>query len=337
MKAHYQLVINLALVALLLVYAIPMLYAVPTADDYCSGVYQHLGFVEFILYYAKLYTGRLGAVALMYFTPLAGSPVSYSFGLLACWAFLIFSIFLFSYKLFSKPEISTTFALLFSCCYMACLINPSETLYWFTGVATYTVAVSFVFCLLGFMQFKTNVLIALMCMVLGFIIPLFSELFIIPLLFLLCYINIKKAVFSLHLRVNARYALVGLVTGTALFACMPGNWVRLDQYHNNLNLFSAAGTALFYSIIFIFRISFHPVMIISLFLIAIYIDEIKQHTKLREIKGQLPYNGAMFLIFMACFIPAFFTGILGQHRTIDAVIPFVIFLFWYWVFLLSWD
>lgn len=314
---------------MLLIYVLPMFYAVPTADDYCSGIYQHLGIKNFIAHYANLYTGRLGAVALMYFTPLWSLPGSYCIGLLACWLFLIGSIFFFFNALFSNAGICKTLSLVFSICYMSCLINASESIYWYTGVVTYTVAVSLVFYLLGVMQFQKNGVANVVSFLLGFMVPMFSELYIIPLFFLIVYINFSNFLFPAMLRYHSRFALVGLILATVLFAIMPGNWVRVQQYHNNLDFFSATGTGFYYMPIFIFKICINPVFLVCLFLILVFKSEIEHYSRLRKINATIPIYAALLLLFLAGFIPAFFTGILGQHRTIDAMIPFIILLLGY--------
>jgi len=236
-------------------------------------------------------------------------------------------------------------ALALSVLYFGIMPDLAEGLYWLTGAITYQLGNMLTIIYIGivalFLQKKfifNKPFHSLLCFLMLFISIGFNEVNTLIL------ISIHVLVlFLLRKELNIRPTLLLLSAFAILFSLImilaPGNAARGDFFTNNYNiLYSLKMTALQMIRFFLKWASFPPLLLASVLFIPIgqmLFEQSPIFRKMAEIKIWQCFTLLCLMIFL-CVFPAYWgTGILGQHRTLNAACFFFILIWFLFIFILS--
>lgn len=331
LKGHYKYILLMA--ALLAPYIALCFFAHPMADDYS---YAHealtLGYWPSQLHEFLHWNGRYTSNLLVLGSPLIWH--SFAGYRLAALALILLTLLSAYFLISSIWDNSLSFsqkllgALVFSTLLLGMLPSLAEGIYWFTGAVSYQfgsiAATIYAGLMFRYMQRRylgnKNLHIAL-CILTLFITIGFNE--VLMLMMLATHILVWL---SLNKQDKLRSYLFRLMLCAVLFSFImilaPGNSTRSMYFSNNHRLFYSLGmTALQMIRFFITWVSFAPLILASLLFIGIRDTLYERSPMLRAIKGIKLWQAfsLLWLIIFLCVFPAYWnTGILGQHRTLNA-------------------
>ena len=265
--------------------------------------------------------GGYSGVALQYFNPLNFNYpylvvpiISILLGIF-CVNYLINAIF--------KLEHSIVFASSFIVLCTMMSTEIYEMLYWFVGAASYTWGTWISMLLFGLALKSINTKKTIFIITSALALLLFSALnsisvAVLPMLFFVIYLGSKKN--QLYLYFSFLSVIIFLIV---MFA--PGNFNRATNFSNNFNVLHSLGMSALQTIRFAFVWAMNPAFIFSLF--ATYYLSNKNIIQIKFIiSSKLLITVLLLLMFYAAFMPYMGTGILGQHRTYNATLPWFVLI-----------
>lgn len=322
MKINYKITLVLS-VACLILFISPCIYLLPAADDYCGMIElkERGGFWGNIVQSYFNWGGGYSGAALQYFSPL---NFNYSY-LLVPIVSVVIGVLCVNYLLNAifKIEYSLIYAICFNVLCIALSTEIYEMLYWFIGVASYTWGTWISMFLLGLAINSITSQKTIFIFISSISILLFSALNSIsvaalPLFLFVSYFSSENKKPYLYFGM-----LSVIVFCLAMFA--PGNFSRATNFSNNFKVLHSTGMSLLQTIRFIFLWTSKPVFILSFF--ATYYLGNKKIIQLKHsYNNKLLIGAILLLMFYAAFMPYMGTGILGQHRTYNATLPWFILI-----------
>lgn len=327
MPGWKQLIVIAVCLLLFAPYLFTCFYAVPFADDFCFGwtASQPVTFLQKFLNQYLFWNGRYSADVLANLHPmLSGKLVVVQLSFVAGIFMMPALLALLIQRITSHAGISITSALFISLyCYNQ-MPNVSEGLYWYIGISNYLIG-NLLLLLHFIIAFRKGVFSKITAGLLLFIAIGFNEIaaLIIP-SFYLGALFIASREFKNYRREISLYFLIAVVSSALVFFS-PGNFTRSKEFSDSFQL----GHSLLYSGLQTLRFVASwmlsvPFIALSL-VVYVYAIDLKKNITDR-IPFPLPLLFALFIVFAAAFLPYMATGILGQHRTLNYVLPFFVLL-----------
>ena len=334
-----RILLSLFLLVALLPYLYTCFYALPFADDFCFGwtASEKISFAQKFLKQYLHWNGRYSSDVLVNFHPLIwGSLLKYR--LVSLFAILAFPCVLFvfirswCYDNFI-PAVAVLFISVFYLCYQP---NITEGVYWYIGIVNYHLgSLCFILQLIVLSHLlkcgggsKIYIVISLLLLVasVGFnevAAALIPAYYFAALIYFKIY-RVPTDEGARHYRVLSTHFVIALIA-SLFVVCSPGNFTRENVFPDRFNLihsilFAALQTARF---IGLWSLSI-PFLVLSVIVVT-KADGVKAGL-IKRIEYRFLFALLLFTIFMAAFLPYLATGILGQHRTMNYVMPFFIIL-----------
>jgi hypothetical protein len=325
------------LLAALLPYFIICFYALPFADDFCFGwtSSQDIPLVQKFLNQYLKWNGRYTSDVLVSLHPLVtGKLITYQLSLFAALLAMPAILYVFIQQLIEEKRTSVIASLFITLLYVSYLPNLTEGVYWYIGVVNYHLGTQVLFIQLSLLIYllrieKKQVLLETFSCILVIISVGFNEVgaFLIPIgyLFLLLFYSKSKD----SKRILTTHFIVTL-TAYAFVFFSPGNQIRAIEFPERYRFFHSMLYATLQSVRFIGIWTLnYPFLALSLITLA----HAERFSFAKKISYQVPLTFLLLSTFIASFLPYFATGTLGQHRTLNYVLPF--FLVLWVIFLLS--
>ncbi|MFN8309399.1 MAG: DUF6056 family protein [Chitinophagales bacterium] len=315
-KQQFQILIAVAC-GCLLPYFLLCLCAFPLADDYCFAweMQRHPSFTNAFQSIYRGWTGRYTAVLLVLFNPfqllgLAAYQLTAAFGIIAG----VVINFLLVRFLVKRKTTAIILALALQLAYQFQMPVLSEGLYWFNGYAVYywsNLLFGFWLWLLLQYHFKSSKLAVMVAILLLPVLVGFNELILVVVTaFLTGWFLIEK-----EKRPVIAVMLLLALLGGAFLVLAPGNAVRAAQSTAPHQLLHALVFSQFQ--VFRFAASWCSLPIALLCLLTMVFAGPNQFQKLKQIKIPVILIAIYGIIFFSVFLPLFFSGMLGQHRTLN--------------------
>jgi len=314
--------------ALLLPYIALCFFAHPVADDF-DPVNQRMGLVNWVTFNYYGVTGRYTSMALLYLLA-TRSLVLYrfiAFGIIVLIPVSFYFLFTsLSGKAFSFLE-KALHSFLFAALLLGMLSSLPQGIYWMTGSVSYVLGcimtVIYIGILVRYMQreyfINRGFHLVLSALVLGITIG-FSEV-----LMTLIFIGHGLVWLSLNKEKKFKSFWLGMGLVALLFSLViyiaPGNAVRSSTCPDTHLFWHSLGmTALQMVRFFSTWVFYAPLMIASLLFIG-FGDRLYEHSalfrKLAAIKWWQVFLLLWIILFVCVFPTYWYTGILGQHRTLN--------------------
>ena len=282
--------------------------------------------------------GRYSANIFMFASPIAfNSFFAYKLYPIVLLIFLISSNFYLvsSLGFFSGLKSKMIAALVFSLLYIHCLPIISEGLYWQTGSSIYFLGIIFTTFFLSLtvksLQKNSHRFYSILSFFVLFLITGFNEVLTLSITLFLGLASMCFFVYDLPRKKYIFFLFLFALLFASIMVFAPGNYFRQSMYDNANNI----GTTTGMSILQVGRFGFLwiisvPLICSSLFFLwAINNQKDNNHW----LKNNLYINKWLSLSLLPtsillCVVPPYwFTGILGQHRTLNVA---------YFFFLLTW-
>jgi hypothetical protein len=311
-------------------YLIAAFYSFPFADDYCFGwtAKAPTTLFEKVKDQYLYWNGRYTADLLVNLHPLKYDSIIL-YKLVNFFSILAFagSAYLFFSALLSKTNrgISVLVALMFTFSYLVLLPNLTEGTYWYIGLCNYqwgntllmlqATALIYALRIEGWMKWLSfSVSIILLAISAGF-----NEVgaVVIVLLYFIAALSYRRNILLwLHLAVALGCA--------AILFLAPGNSVRFNAVTHNHNFTTIGVMPLLQTLRFTGTWILSVPVILGTIVTAAYSQKIAQH--LPKVKW---FPVALLLLavcWLAFILPYIGTGILGQYRTANYILPFFLLL-----------
>jgi hypothetical protein len=330
------LVIVLLLLAALLPYFIICFYALPFADDFCFGwtSSQDIPFVQKFLNQYLKWNGRYTSDVLVNLHPLtSGKLIKYQLSLFAALLAMPVSLYVFIQQLIEEKRTAITASLFITLFYVSYLPNLTEGIYWYIGVVNYHLGILVLFIQLSLLIYlvrigKRQVLLEIFSCILVIVSIGFNEVgaFLIPIVYSFLFFSYYRSEGSKLIMAHFIVAF----SASAFVFFSPGNQIRAIEFPERYRFFHSVFYATLQSARFIGIWTLnYPFLALSLIIVA----HAERFPFSKKIAYQVPVILLLLTIFIASFLPYFATGILGQHRTLNYVLPY--FLILWPIFLLS--
>lgn len=338
-KTNSTVVIISLLILVFLPYCYLSFFSQPIGEDF-GYAFQFQGEENFLDILHRSYftmNGRYVANIFMYASPLAYKSIpAYKMAsiLLVLLLFIANLFFIKSINISSNRKYKFIYAGILSLLYLHNLPIISEGLYWYTAASIYFLGIIFTLFCLGFffrvIQSKSNSKWKIFLAFLLFFLAIgFNEVLTLSLVFILLimtFIFYKK---DLPNKKLVLFYFLSALVFASLMVFAPGNSYRELMYPNSHNL----GNSLLMSLLQTGR--FGLIWVFSIPFLAASVLYSKVHMKqtshwfinsfyLNKWFSLIILAG---LIFICVFPPYWFTGILGQHRTLNVA---------YFFFLIMW-
>jgi len=334
--------ILLLLVAALLPYFIVCFYSLPFADDFCNGwtASENIGPVQKFLDQYLNWDGRFAADALMNLHPiLTGNIMVCQIWLLFPLLATVIIIFILLKKIVRDGIMTSIVTLLIVLFYLCYQPNITEGNYWFIGVYNYFISNLLLILQVGILYSSFSAkstlvrsllqLLSIICLIASigfnevgaFLIPVYY--FIALITHPLSYIKNRKII-AIHFG-------VAFIAAAFVFLS-PGNAGREHEFPERFQLMHSLWYASMQTVRFIGTWFLSVPFITLSLLVLMYADKI-QNPFIRRTDYRLTLAILLFTVYSGAFLPYFATGILGQHRTINYV--FFYFIFLWLAFLIS--
>ncbi len=333
-KANKNLFFVFLIIALL-PYCYLSFFAQPMIDDFAfAAQYVKNDYVQLLKNTYQNLNGRYISSAVMYLNPISfGSFKLYKLiPILQMVLFFVVNVLFFN-QFIEQKKASWFCALIITLTYLHNLPIISEGVYWFTGSVIYqlglSISILYFSCLIkilkqqqakSFQHFGLGFLLFLSC---GF-----NEVLTLLILFFLAVMFWVSWCSNLRVKKIILTQLFLAIGFSCIMFLAPGNSTREEVYINNHNLLNSLGM----SILQVGR--FVLVWIMSIPLIALSFFYVNAHHKLKNkfliFKQSFYLNKWVSLlllftiIFICVFPPYWFTGILGQQRTLNIAYYFFI-------------
>jgi hypothetical protein len=330
-------ILIILLIAALIPYLVICFYALPFADDFCYAwaATEKVSLVKKVLKQYSEWNGRYTSDTLVMLTPLAsGSLLNYHLALVVCLSsgviVVLFSIRTFIHEWLSSMAI-TLFVSVFYLCYQP---NVTEGIYWYTGSVSWhlcnVVLISHLALLLHSFS-KQGLIKSVMTLCAGLLLFIgigFNEIAaaLAPSFYLFAVIVCYRSN-TAHFKTVLSFFIIAVIASLLVFFS-PGNMVRSAEFPNRYQLFHSLLFSLLQTGRFIITWA-SSVPFIGLSLLMVINAPKFQNTFLAKFDYRIILLLLLFTVFAGAFMPYFGTGILGQHRTIN-------FVFFWFIFLCLW-
>lgn len=329
----YGFGVLLALLVLALIpYFVEAFYAFPFADDFCFGWTAKAPgtMLEKVKEQYLYWNGRYTADVLVNLHPLKYDSLGWykatsvlSIVVMMAAAFSLVNEVLQSFSVAVKAVI----AMLFVFAWLLLMPNLTEGVYWYIGQANYLWGNAVVLLQLALLvrSYKTTGLLKAVFIIASLILLViaagFNEVAAVVIAFnylLFALLITKDKVLWLH-------ACIAL-GASAVVVLSPGNSVRSMQFNHtygwyNIGFMPVAQTARFIGL----WLASIPVIITSIITLA-YAKKVMQY--LPAVKWYWVLIALIITVYAAFILPYAATGMLGQHRTANYVLPFFL-LYWH--------
>ncbi len=322
-KKHILLLIAAAITALL-PYVCACLYIVPLADDYCNA-WEALRYADLLAGVQHLYLKMNGRFASHFFLLLV--PMDLVYYRLAAFVVMIASIAVYYWaasRLISSRLSALLTALVLELFFLFQLPDLSEGAYWYSGYMIYQLsALVFISTILLVHSVVKNTssnstlrfVKALIAAALAFITAGFNEpIAVISFLYFLSLTAL--AIFQ-----KKPWNLLGLywlvsTAGMLVLVYSPGSAIRASHYHIDRSVIKVLAMTHLQIIRFAADwVSNLPFVLLAL-IVLVRADRVRTGI-LKSIKLWW-LIAAIYLVFLSCILlPYWFTGMLGQQRTVD--------------------
>lgn len=315
-------------------------FSYPIAEDFGFATrFQETNFLELLKSSYLKMNGRYIANIFMYASPVAfNSFFSYQLFPMALILLLFLANFLFikSVNITKKNKSSIIYALLLTLIYLHNLPIISEGLYWHTASSIYTLGIIFAQTFLAITIYSINnpkqKAVKIFSVFLLFLACGFNEvlsLLLVTLLFVSTFIFFKN-----HLP-QKKYLLVLLLFASAFTSIMvlaPGNTYRGGMYVLSHNIESTVIFPILQTGRFFVLWALSIPLVFASILFYKRISQIKNGGHWIQnnlfINKWLSLSMLLMVIWLCVFPPYWFTGILGQHRTLN-ISYFFFLLVWF--------
>jgi hypothetical protein len=314
------------------------LYIHPVADDFDAALRGGNIFLKNQINYYLNWNGRYAANPYVFFTSLhVGNIILYKLYPVILISLLIVSLYFFLHNIFGegmKKIEKITLASLVVFLFLNVLPHQPEALYWFTGSVTYVFPfiLFLIYITLLVRYFKKAFLLnrkthaALMIFLLFYLCG-FNEVMTVMLLMGHLLFSIVWIMNKAEKRSVVLVLLLVALCGMIIMVTAPGNAVR----GSNFPLRHQFSHSVIYSMLQTIRFSGTWILSPAVLLATLFYMPITKKLKLPESFRIHPIIStlALFGIIFCCVFPAYWsTGILGQHRTVNAAC-FTFILFWF--------
>ena len=334
-----RLLLLLFLVVAICPYLLACFYALPFADDFCFGwtasenisfvqkfLKQYLGWngrytADVLVNLHPITTGRLWLYQLVSFVSIVATPLVF-FALIKQWV--------------EDALAAITVSLFISVFYLCYLPDITDGVYWYIGLVNYhwgSLCFIAQLALLAKLRNEDGSHLVIAAFSLFFLIVAigFNEIgaALIPAFYIamLTYLKVNGRLvpgqngFRNTLWIHFIVALVA----SAFVICSPGNFARERAFDDRFNLMHSVLFAGLQTIRFIGQwVLSVPFIALSL-VVMVSARQVKSDI-LRNVHVAVWLLLLLFTVFIAALIPYLATGILGQHRTMNYVLPFFILL-----------
>ncbi len=227
---------------------------------------------------------------------------------------------------------SFTVALILTAFYYTYMPDAGEQLYWFVGTVNYHWAHIATF--LHFTAFAKVVkhsntrsvfwvftTLYFLVIAVGFNEVVAIILVIVHLLFLVNAIKQGNSSWKFHL-----FVFVVALMSFAIVMLSPGNSIRAENFPDKYRLLYSLKYSILQTIRFVGTWAFNvPFILMSIVVIGMANKLGFIKTQIRNYRFLLAFS--IGVVFCGSFVPYYATGLLGQHRTINFVMPFFLFLY----------
>lgn len=355
MKQHW---LTALLIAALIPYGIICFYALPFGDDFCFGwtAAENISFPQKFLNQYLYWNGRYTADVLINLHPiLTGKLWLLQAVLLASLLLTPIVWYLLVKQLVGEKRTALTTSLFTTLFYLCCMPQLTEGIYWYGGIVNYHlgnvvlvwhVVLECAYYTSGALrrppnlgglpyegvsppniggdvrQRRTEEVNRVLSIIFLILSIGFNEVaaVLLPVVYLALTLYTLRTRHYMHKRFF--WLLVVSVVAAAFVILAPGNAVRAAQFKGQHQLFYSAFYAMLQTGRFIALWLFNYPALALLLLVTIYAEEWKAKLRL-QLNGWATLALALFVLFMAAFIPYYATGMLGQHRTINYAFFFV--------------
>jgi hypothetical protein len=332
-------ILLLLLIAAFVPYLYTSFFALPFADDFCFGwtASAKIPFIQKVLHQYLHWNGRYTSDVLVNIHPLTtGSLLLYQLvSFVSIFATpLVFFAFI---KQCVEGAIDSAIAALFMALFYVCYLpNITDGIYWYIGLVNYHWgALVFILQLTLLIKLikqgvQANLLFGSSLLLLIGSIG-FNEIAaaLIPAYYLAMLIYFKVIAPAAkknpsHLHILVTHFCVAFAA-SAFVICSPGNFTRESVFAHRFNIIHSFVFAGLQTARFVARWGM-SVPCIALSLLVIINAEKVQLSIIKKVHAGIWISLLLFTVFTAALIPYLATGILGQHRTINYVLPFFILL-----------
>jgi hypothetical protein len=333
-------ILLILLIAAFLPYLYTCFFALPFADDFCFGwtASEKIPFIQKFLNQYLHWNGRYTSDVLVNLHPLTTGSL-FLYQLVAFVSILATPlVFLTFVKQWVSDITESAIAALFiSLFYLCYLPNITDGVYWYIGLVNYhwgallfILQLTVLVKLLEIEEKRNLLLVSSLTLLIASVG--FNEIgaALIPAYYLgaLIYVKTVSSISENGPR-NSRVLLIHfLIAVVASFFVVgsPGNFTRESVFADRFNLIHSFTFASLQTIRFVARwASSIPFIALSL-LVMINAAKVQNNT-IRKVHAGIWIFLMLFTVFIAALVPYLATGILGQHRTMNYVLPFFI-LFW---------
>ncbi len=323
-------------------YFIAAFYSFPQADDFCWAllVKQNPDFFRFLNVCYTTKDGRFITNIIMYLSPTNTASLSaYQFSAILLLTLFTIAIFVFSrITIFRNYKVTILFTLLLVTLSLSNFPNLSEAIYWLNGAWNYTFGTLIFFIMFAslYQWHKTRKIIHLTLTIITYTIcTACTELHLMVcfgLLFVLgvhCFLIQKQ-----NDKILILIILYAIVT-TLIFSFAPGNFNRfglfpVERDYSNIILMSLLNIIRFSGLWII-----NPASIAVGIFILLFAKAIEPYIKFKAIPSYSIIAFMAILMLSAVFVPTYISGIIGQHRTVNAVLPIFLCCWFLLLFQLS--
>ncbi|MCB9184443.1 MAG: hypothetical protein H6591_11050 [Flavobacteriales bacterium] len=208
--------------------------------------------------------------------------------------------------------------------------DPGEGIYWYTGSVTYTLPSAVLWFLMAWyikawrLSWQIRPWRWLLLGSVAFVITGFNELNIV--LILVSHVILLLFVRGSMGRVPKGLWLIAalVVAGSALMIAAPGNATRGGQFPLRHDLLRTAGWASVQTIRFLGMWLLSPVLLLAAVLAAGRLEWLRERWSPSRSQIGLLSLYLVSIVFIAMALPYWATGLLGQHRTVNATWLFIL-------------
>lgn len=327
------------LIVALLPYFIICFYSLPFADDFCFGwtAAEKIPFVQKFLNQYLKWNGRYTADVLVNLHPLVtGNLFVYQLSLFTSLLATTVIVAVFVRQIIKHKTGALIISLFITIFYFNYLPNLTDGVYWYIGIANYHVGNLILLLQLIFLikslssKGETKILYLLPSLLLLIISAGFNEVgaILIPAFYFCSMLFYPKSEIARQKILMFHFTVAIAASAFVIFS--PGNFVRENLFADRYDFFYSFVYSSLQTIRFIADWSF-SISFIALSLMAVVMADKIQNKFTLKIDYRIILAFMFFTVFIGSFLPYFATGMLGQHRTINYVFFYFIFL---WVMFL---
>lgn len=309
-------------------YFIAASFAFPQADDFCMSllVKQHPTLFDFLTHcYLKL-NGRILTDSIFYYAPTNyASLFGYQFAAISILILFLVSLFTLSKIIFQGQSLyALIFSLVITTLSWDIFPNLSEAIYWFGGSWNYTFGTLVFFIMMAiFLRWQStkSKILLLLLIIFQAICVACTELHLMITVGIFTMIFLTHSVVEGKIDKTLLLILASILTVSTVLSLAPGNFNRfglfpVERDYPNILLMSLLNIIRFSGLWII-----NPASIAVGVFIVLFTKAIEPHIKFKAISIYPIIAFMAILMLSAIFVPTYISGIIGQHRTVNAVLP----------------